>query len=41
VRFEQHRLVTGVSWWAAKVDIIRAAVRAYLAAPRYTLASTA
>ena len=37
LRFEQHRLVTGVSWWEAKTGIIREAVRAYLAAPRYTL----
>ncbi len=41
LRFEQHRLVTGVSWWEAKTGIIREAVRAYLAAPRYTLSSTA
>jgi putative transposase len=41
LRFEQHRLVTGVSWWEAKTGIVRDAVRAYLAAPRYTLASTA
>ena len=41
LRFEQHRLVTGVSWWEAKTSIIREAVRAYLAAPRYTLSSTA
>jgi hypothetical protein len=41
LRLEQHRLVTGVSWWEAKAAIIRDAVRAYLAAPRYTLASTA
>lgn len=41
LRFEQHRVVTGVSWWEAKTDIIRDAVRAYLAAPRYTLTSTA
>ena len=41
VRFEQHRLVTGVSWWEAKTGIIREAVRTYLAAPCYTLASTA
>lgn len=40
VRLEQHRLVTGMSWWAAKTEIIRAAVRAYLAHPRYTLRST-
>jgi putative transposase len=41
VRLEQHRLVTGVSWWDAKTGIIREAVRAYLAAPRFTLTSTA
>ena len=40
LRFEQHRLVTGVSWWEAKTGIMRDAVRAYLAAPRYTLPST-
>ncbi len=41
LRLEQHRLVTGVSWWEAKTDIIREAVRLYLAHPRYTLAATA
>jgi len=41
LRFEQHRLVTGISWWEAKTSIVREAVRAYLAAPRYTLASRA
>ena len=41
LRLEQHRLVTGLSWWAAKMGIIREAVRAYLARPRYTLTSTA
>ncbi len=41
LRLEQHRLVTGVSWWEAKTDIIREAVRLYLAHPCYTLASTA
>jgi putative transposase len=40
LRLEQHRLVTGVSWWEAKTAIIREAVRQYLAQPRYTLAST-
>ncbi len=39
LRLEQHRLVTGISWWEAKASIIRDAIRAYLAAPRYTLAS--
>lgn len=41
LRLEQHRLVTGVGWGAAKLGIIRDAVRHYLAHPRYTLASTA
>lgn len=41
LRLEQHRLVTGVGWWEAKISIIRDAVRLYLAHPRYTLASTA
>ncbi len=41
LRLEQHRLVTGLSWWEAKTDIIREAVRLYLAHPRYTLTSTA
>ena len=41
LRFEQHRLVTGMSRWAAKMGIVREAVRAYRAAPLYTLSSTA
>src|SRR5436190_582528 len=41
LRLEQHRLVTGVSWWEAKTAIIREAIRQYLAHPRYTLASMA
>lgn len=41
LRFEQHRLVTGTSWWAAKAGVIREAVRAYRAAPTFTLSSTA
>ena len=40
LRLEQHRLVTGVSWWEAKTAIIREALRLYLAHPRYTLTST-
>lgn len=39
VRLEAHWLQTGVSWYAAKTDIIRTAIREYLAHPRYTLAS--
>ena len=37
VRLEWHRYTTGVSWFEAKWDIIRAAVRAYLANPRINL----
>ena len=39
VRLEEHWQQTGVSWYAAKADIIRTAIRAYLARPRYTLAT--
>jgi putative transposase len=39
VRLEAHWRATGVSWYAAKADIIRTAIRAYLAHPHYTLAS--
>src|SRR3954454_11304974 len=41
LRLEQHRLVTGISWWEAKTTIIREAIRLYLTHPRYTLSSTA
>lgn len=41
LRLEQHRLVTGVRWWEANMTIIRAAIRRYLAHPRYTLTATA
>ena len=37
LRLEWHRQTTGVSWWEAKAAIVRDAVRAYLAAPRYPL----
>jgi hypothetical protein len=37
LRLEWQRLTTGLSWWEAKTGIVREAVRAYLAAPRYTL----
>jgi len=40
LRLEARRLATGVSWWEAKAAIIRDAIRAYLAAPTYTLAPT-
>src|SRR5260370_37621724 len=39
VRLEEHWQQTGVSWYAAKTDIIRTAIRAYLARPRYPLAT--
>lgn len=41
VRLEYHRAVAGVSWFQAKWDVIRGAVRAYLAAPMYCLPGTA
>ena len=41
LRLEQHRLVTGTSWWEAKTSLTRDAIRHYLAHPRYTLTSTA
>jgi putative transposase len=39
VRLEEHWQQTGVSWYAAKTDIIRTAIRSYLARPCYTLAT--
>jgi Transposase DDE domain len=41
VRLECHRFTTGISWFQAKLGIVRDAVRAYLAQPRYLLPSTA
>ena len=41
VRLEVHRLRTGLSWYEAKVAIIRHAIRAYLAHPLYVLGATA
>lgn len=41
VRLEYHRFTTGTSWFAAKWGIVREAVRAYLAKPRYTLPNPA
>jgi putative transposase len=41
VRFEWHRFRSGVSWFEAKWDIVRDAVRAYLANPRYNLPNMA
>ncbi len=37
LRLEAHRLRTGISWFEAKMSIIRDAVRSYLAHPMYTL----
>jgi hypothetical protein len=37
LRREWHRQTTGIGWWEATTSLVRAAVRAYLAAPRYTL----
>ena len=37
VRLEWHRFTTGVSWFEAKMRIIREAVRNYLARPAYRL----
>jgi hypothetical protein len=41
VRLEAHRLQTGVSWFESKTQIIRDAIRVYLAQPTITLGSTA
>jgi putative transposase len=38
VRLETHWWNSGISWYQAKTDIIRTAIRAYLANPRYLLA---
>jgi hypothetical protein len=41
LRIESHCHRTGISWFEAKTSIIRAAVRAYLANPLYSLNPTA
>lgn len=41
LRLEENWFDTGISWFDAKTSIIREAVRSYLAAPRFTLKSTA
>ncbi len=41
LRLEYYRLQSGVSCFEAKARIVREAIRAYLAVPRYTLPSTA
>lgn len=37
LRLEVHRLRTGISWFEAKANIIRDAIRSYLADPECTL----
>ena len=37
VRLEYHRFTTGISWFQAKFDIVREAVRRYIASPLYDL----
>ena len=41
LRLEHHFCTTGISWYAAKTQIIRNAVRVYLAQPLYQLPLTA
>jgi len=41
LRLESHCYHTGISWFEAKTAIIREAVRAYIANPRYSLIPTA
>jgi len=41
VRLEYHRFTTGISWFEAKMSILRRAVREYLAAPAYRLPNAA
>ena len=41
VRLEYHRFTTGVSWFAAKMGVIREAVRKYLANSAYVLPKVA
>jgi putative transposase len=37
LRLERHFYATGVSWYEAKAEIIRGAIRAYIAKPLYVL----
>ena len=37
VRLEWHRFTTGISWFAAKMALVREAVREYLTRPTYRL----
>lgn len=41
LRLEHHFYTTGISWYEAKACLIRDAIRAYLAKPKYQLSPTA
>jgi len=41
LRLELHMWATGISWYEAKLAIVRSAIRSYLAAPRFVLKPTA
>jgi len=41
VRLEANRVLTGVSWYEAKLDIVRDAIRHYLVRPTVKIAPTA
>ena len=41
VRLEYHRFTTGISWFEAKLQVIREAVRGFLTRPLYRLPQTA
>lgn len=41
VRLEYHRFTTGVSWFEAKLQVVREAVKGFLASPLYRLPQTA
>lgn len=41
LRLEIHWFTTGISWFEAKVNIVREAVRSYLANPQFLLFPTA
>lgn len=41
LRLELHWFATGISWYEAKLAIVRHAIRAYLAAPSFVLVPTA
>lgn len=41
LRLELYWFATGISWYEAKLSIVRDAIRTYLSAPRYSLHPTA